>query len=228
MSANDELFDVAPFVLVVDRSGSMEATMPAVNRFVPEAIETMRQIPEALESAALGLVSFNHDATVVRRMTWIDEELTRPQFVASGRTSYVQPLARTLELIEQDTPKLGDRGLQPVIFFVTDARPNLETEPEWLAARARLLNSRLRPKLVSFGFGDVDESTLKKLASRPNLAELSQHGAIDAIREILNVVTGAVITLTGGGSRERTDSLASRIIESESGRNDETIAYRAP
>jgi uncharacterized protein YegL len=226
VGTSDELFDVAPFVLVIDRSKSMEGVMPTLNQFVPQAIETMRLIPEALESAALGIVSFNHDASVVRRMTWIDEDLTWPHLVAGGLTSYLKPLESTLALINKDIADLGDRGLKPVIFFVTDGQQNKETETEWMAARARLLKSPLRPTLITFGFGNVDEPTLRKLASRPDLVETNQDDAINAIKEILNIVTGTVITLTSGGSRGQPGSLASRIIESESGEDDESIDYR--
>ena len=221
---NGELFDVAPFVLVVDCSESMKNVMPTVNGFVPELIETMREIPEALESVALGIVSFNEDARIVRHLTWIDEELTTPQFVARYRTSYVKPLNRTHELIERDAPKLGDRGFPPVVFFITDANPNMETEAEWQAARSRLLNSHLRPKLVTFGFGDVNASTLKRLASDPKLAEFRQKAARAAMDEILKVVMNTVITLTTG-SKSSDGSLASRIIASEAGMDEDTIVY---
>lgn len=222
-----ELFDVAPFVLVVDCSESMKSVMPTVNRFVPELIETMRQIPEALESVALGIVSFNEDARVVRHLTWIDEDIAPPQFLAQRRTSYVRPLVCARELIERDTPELGNRGFPPVLFFITDARPNLETEAEWLAARSRLLSSHLRPKLVTFGFGNVDEPTLQRLASDPKLAELNGKAARAAMDEILKVVMNTVITLTSGGGRSPDGSLASRIIESEAGSEETTIVYVA-
>ncbi len=224
-SDNDELFTVAPFVLVVDRSESMKGAMHLVNQFIPELIETIREIPEAIESAALGIVSFNDQARTVRRLTWLDEDSTWVQFVAESRTSYVAPLDCTRELIERDAPELGRRGFRPVIFFVTDARPNVESEPEWMAARARLLGSRLRPKLVTFGFGDVDEATLRKLASDPELAEFSEMAAKAAVNEILAVVMQTVITLTNGTAKARDGSLASRIIGTEVGHDDATIAY---
>ncbi len=223
--ADGELFDVAPFVLVVDCSGSMKNAMQSVNRFVPDLIETIREIPEALESVALGVISFNDQARIVRHLTWIDEDITMPQFVAQSRTSYVAPLDRTRELIEKDTPQLGERGFRPVVFFITDAQPNVETESEWLAARASLLNSRLRPKLVTFGFGDVNELTLKTLASDPSLAELKQKAASVAMDEILSVVMNTVITLTSGSGSSSTGGLAGRIIDSERGADDDTIIY---
>lgn len=223
---SQELFTVAPFVLVVDRSESMKSAMGAVNLFIPELIETMREIPEALESVALGVISFNTEARIARHLTWIDEELTWPLFVAEDRTSYVEPLNRTRELIERDTPKLAHRGFRPVVFFITDAKPNVESDAQWLAARARLLSSHLRPKLVTFGFGDVNESTLRTLASDPNLAQFNEQAAMAAMDEILKVVKHTVITLTDGTRRAHDGSLASRIVESEAGADDDTIVYK--
>lgn len=224
-SDNEELFTVAPFVLVVDRSESMKSAMHTVNQFIPDLIETVGDIPEALESAALGIISFNERARIVRRLAWLDEDNTWVQFEAAGRTSYVEPLNRARELIERDTPKLGRRGFRPVIFFITDAHPNVESESEWMAARAQLLNSRLRPKLVTFGFGEVDEATLRKLASDPQLAEFNEMAAKAAMDEILAVVMHTVITLTDGSTKAADGSLASRIIGSEVGHDDSTIAY---
>lgn len=223
---DQELFTVAPFVLVVDRSESMKGVMHTVNLFIPELIETMREIPEALESVALGVISFNEEARIVRHLTWIDEEITYPQFVAESRTSYAEPLNRTRELIEQDAPKLASHGFRPVVFFITDAKPNVEHEDEWLAARARLLGSHLQPKLVTFGFGDVNESTLKALASDPRLAQFNDKVAKAAIDEILKIVIHTVITLTDGTGRAHEGSLARRIIESEASENSDTIVYR--
>lgn len=220
-----EQFEVAPFVLVVDCSESMKSVMPTVNSFVPELIATMREIPEALESVALGVVTFNEDARIVRRLTWIDEEFTLPQFVAQHRTSYERPLTVARELIEREAPELGDRGYPPVLFFITDARPNMEAEAVWLEARSRLLASRLRPKLVTFGFGKVDEQTLQRLASDPRLAEFRDKAARAAMDEILKVVMHTVITLTAGGGKARYDSLANRIMESEANQDAETVAY---
>jgi uncharacterized protein YegL len=219
-----ELFEVAPFVLVVDRSESMDGAMEVVNRFVPELIETIEQIPEAFESVALGVISFNDGAQVVRRLTWIDEEHTRPHFVAGRRTSYVEPLKAALRMIDTEAPLLGTRGFRPVVFFITDAKPNVESEDAWLAARARLLGSPLRPKLVTFGFGDVNDVTLRKLASDPSLAQFNGQVARTAIDEILKVVMNTVITLTNSEGRAPVDSLAQRILAHED--DDVTVAYR--
>jgi uncharacterized protein YegL len=221
----DERFTVAPFILVVDRSQSMKPVMPTVNTFIPELIETMREIPEALESVALGIVSFNERARIVRHLTWIDEDITMPKFAAEHRTSYVEPLDQTRQLIEDDAPNLGERGFPPVVFFITDAQPNVESEAQWLAARSRLLNCRFRPKLVTFGFGDVNEATLRKLASDPKLAEFNDKAAKAAMSEILKIVMTTVIRLTAGGGKPSDGSLASRIIDSEANQDDDTIVY---
>lgn len=224
-SQAEDQFDVAPFVLVVDCSASMANVMSTVNRFIPDLIATMREIPEALESAALGVISFSEQARPVRRLTWLDEDITMPSFVAAGRTSYVQPLDQTRELIETDTRILGSHGYRPVIFFVTDAQPNVETEEVWLAARQRLLSSRLRPKLVTFGFGEVNLETLRKLASDPSLAEYNEKTHLAAVSEILKIVMHTVITLTSGSGKSPDGSLASRILASEVGGDDDTVMY---
>jgi uncharacterized protein YegL len=217
MGSPAEEFDAAPFVLAIDRSSSMQGAIDAVNAVVPQIIDTMRDIPEALESAALGVVSFNNIARVNRRITWLDEDITIPRFAAESRTSYVEPLERVRELIAEDVPQLGQRGWRPVVFFITDGQPNEETEAEWLAARGRLLDAgfKLRPKIAALGFGNVDFATLRRLASEPSLAEYNGADASVAIREILAVVLRTIITLTAGTAAKRADDLAGRILDEE-------------
>lgn len=220
-----ELFEVAPFVLVVDRSKSMEDAISTVNSFVPELIKTIEQIPEALESVALGIISFNEKAKVVRKLTWMDEAPTRSLFVAEGQTSYVEPLECVRTMIETETPRLGARGFRPVVFFITDAHPNVEPQDEWLKTRSRLLASPFRPKLVSFGFGKVDEAALRTLASGPELAQFRGEAARAAVDEILKVVMHTVITLTNGTRRAPPGSLAQRILADDG--DGQTVTYLA-
>jgi uncharacterized protein YegL len=222
-----ERFDVAPFVLVVDESGSMESVVGTVNTWIPQLIATMRDIPEARESVALGVVSFNSSAEVRRRISWLGEDATAFRFTASNRTSYVAPLEQTRSLIEEDVPQLGAHGWRPVVFFITDGYPNVGAEEDWVAARDRLLSPtfRLRPRLVPLGFGKIDLTTLRKLASDPELATYTGADPQVALDEILQVVLNTIITLTddgsGGASVEQPVTLAERIRAAEA----KTISY---
>lgn len=209
----EEQYKIAPFVLVIDCSPSMREVMSEVNRFVPNLIATMQAIPAALESAALGVVTFAETAKTVRRLKWIDAEETQTRFeVFEHRTSYAAPLKRVRELIKQDVGKLGSYGFRPVVFFITDAKPNVEKTIAWKEERRKLVNMSCEPKILALGFGSVDFETLSSLASEPGLAKMADSATgVAAMQEILRVIMNTVVVLTSGGEAH-TDSFADKVL----------------
>lgn len=204
MNSYKEEFPVAPFVLVVDRSSSMKENggMDLINGSLPEMVATLTTIPEVEESAAVGLMSFANTAQIHRRILPLRPGFNVPEFEANGRTSYAAPLQALRTMIAEDLPRLGSHGRRPIVFFITDGNPNVEEPPVWYAARANLLEEgfRLRPKLVTLGCGNVDQSCLQSLASDPSLAEWEQGPTTEALKAILRTVKGTITGFTGGKS----------------------------
>jgi uncharacterized protein YegL len=220
MNSYLEDFPVTPFVIVVDKSASMKENggIDLINRYLPEMVATLTAIPEARERAAVGLMSFSQKAKIDRRILPLDQGFKVPDYKADGRTSYAAPLKELRSMIADDLPKLGSRGHRPIVFFITDGNPNFETPPEWRAARADLLadSFRLRPKLVTFGCGAIDRSTLEALASDPSLAEWERGPTTDALEEILDTVVGTITgfsTGEAGKMAQKGDGLVARIYE---------------
>lgn len=215
MNSYEESFPSSPFVLVVDRSGSMkgEAAIELINRTLPELVGTLGEIPEVEESGSVGLISFANHVKVHRRIEPIYLDFDPPRFKADGGTSYAAPLKSLRAMIETDVPKLGRRGRRPVAFFITDGHPNAESTEVWKRARAELLDGGfcLRPKLVALGCGQVDTATLRELASTPNLAHAEEGPTREALRAILNTIQRTIITISGDGDGDD-DDLAARIL----------------
>jgi uncharacterized protein YegL len=199
--ADTDHFDVAPFVLVVDESESMkfDNAIDTVNAWVPDLIRAVRDVPEAMENAAIGIIGFSSESRFVRRMSWLDDDITVPHFKTDGQTSFAKPLQACREMLLEDVPRLGHRGFRPVIFFITDGKPNVEVTEVWMAARRELLDLAMRPKIVTFGFGATNDKTLSALASEPGLAEYNSHDPQQALAEILKIVIRTIVKLTQGG-----------------------------
>lgn len=206
----EEIYHPVPFVIIVDRSGSMKGNggIELINDSLPDLVATIKDNPEIEESASVGLLSFAGDARVHRQIEPLNKAFEVPTFKANGPTSYAAPLNELRSMIAQDVPQLGARGRRPIAFFITDGKPNHEEEEVWLAARGRLLEKgfHLRPKLVALGCGNVNQARLEQLASAPSLAHWESGPTREALRAILRTVRGTIITLTqedaGGGEVE--------------------------
>lgn len=199
-SYDQEVFPAVPFVIVVDRSGSMQGNggMDLINSSLPELVDALKDNPEIEETASVGLVSFANTATLHRNIEPLNRPFAVPTFKADGTTSYAAPLRKLRSMIETDLPKLGPRGHRPIVFFITDGKPNFDDRSVWREARDHLLESefRLRPKLVALGCGEVQQSCLEELASAPNLARWKEGPTKEALQAILRTVRGTIITLT--------------------------------
>jgi uncharacterized protein YegL len=220
VSGLHEEFEAVPFVLVVDRSASMRDNegMETINSALPEMVATLLEMPEVEESASVGLISFAEEAKIHRRIAPLADGFDVPQFKAAGKTSYAAPLRALHSMITEDLPKLGSRGRRPIVFFVTDGNPNVETPDVWQSDRARLLDDgfRLRPKLVTLGCGRVDQACLEMLASDPSLADWKGGPTKGALKAILSTVKGTITGFTGGKAAyidRQGDDLLARIFK---------------
>ena len=221
MNSYKEEFPAVPFVLVVDRSGSMQENggIELINSSLPELVATLTEIPEVEELASVGMISFASTAQVHRRIEPLHTGFDVPEFVAGGKTSYAAPLHALHALIAEDLPRLGQRGRRPIVFFITDGNPNVEAAPIWMAARESLLGEgfHLRPKLVALGCAEVERRCLESLASDPSLVEAEEGPTREALKAILRTVKGTITTLGSGGKLAHQaasgDDLLSRIID---------------
>ena len=120
-----------------------------------------------------------------------------PKLQAGGETSYLQPLRKLRELIEEDFHhRKPNAWRRPVVLFVTDGFPNRrgESDKDWQAARDALLDPDWTPHpiLVVFGFGAANEEVIKTLASGQKyhgLALLADRGQTPA-NQIQRIMQG--------------------------------------
>lgn len=171
-----EGYRIRPFYVTIDVSGSMgpvEGGSPpwpidVVNQEFDALLKILHSEPEVGEVIRLALVSFAQTAKIECPLSDPDQIMSLPQLQAGGQTSYLKPLQKLYETIDQDShhrkPNLWYR---PVVLFITDGYPNMEPEDQWQAERNRLLDTDWSPHpiFVVFGFGQANKEVIKILAS---------------------------------------------------------------
>jgi uncharacterized protein YegL len=171
-----EGYQIRPFYLCIDVSGSMGPDLnesppwpiDLVNEELATLLAMLHKEIEASETIKLALMSFAEAAELELPLSDPNKIRAMPKLHAGGETSYLQPLCKIRELIEEDyRNRKPNKWYRPVVLFVTDGLPNRESDQEWQAARDTLLDPEWPPHpiLVVFGFGKANEEVIKTLAS---------------------------------------------------------------
>ncbi|MBD5298842.1 MAG: VWA domain-containing protein [Bacteroides sp.] len=115
-----------PVYLLLDTSGSMYGEpIEAVKNGVQVLLSTLRQDPYALETAYLGIITFDSSAKEVAPLTELSA-FQMPDLQASGCTALGEALSLLTKKADQEvtktTPeKKGD--WKPLVFIMTDGEP---------------------------------------------------------------------------------------------------------
>ena len=118
-----------PVYILIDTSGSMKGEpIESVKVGLEAMVSSLRQDPFALESAALGIITFDRDVKVVLPMTPLEDlqlpEISTPE---SGPTHTGAALKLLCEQVDKEvrlsTPeRKGD--WMPLLFLLTDGKPS--------------------------------------------------------------------------------------------------------
>ena len=151
-----------PVYLVIDTSGSMSGEpIEQVKNGVQMLVSGLRQDPYALETAYLGVITFDSTAKEAIPLT----ELTAfqaPALKASGGTALGAGLSLLAESAHRDVAKTtatqkGD--WRPMVFLMTDGIPT----DDWQKGLARFKQEKWGV-VVGCAVGAADPSVLKQVA----------------------------------------------------------------
>ena len=202
-----------PFYLVFDVSYSMHTVMGEVNDALRQLKDAVTANPLLADIARVSVISFADDGQVDIPMCDISAEnriFAGSQILkARGGTSYASAFRTLRAAIEHDVAMLkvgGERSVfRPTVFFVTDGAPT-DPEREWQAEFGQLANFKQYPMLYPFGFGAVQEDTLREI-THPKIRAFGKAPAqyftvregtspAQAINKIVEVVVQSVVSCT--------------------------------
>lgn len=179
-----------PVYLLLDTSGSMTGEpIEAVKNGVQMMLHSLRQMPQALETAYISIITFDTDAKQIIPLT----DLASFQMVdikASGVTSFGAALSLLADKVQNEVTKttLEQKGdWKPMTFIMTDGVPT----DDWQSGLNKL-------KSVYKGFivgcavgGSADSSILKQIT---NEVVSLQNADSESIAQFFKWVTASIST----------------------------------
>jgi uncharacterized protein YegL len=190
---------VLPCYLVVDTSHSMKGPpLDAVNVELVRLWEAIRRDARLAAACRLAILSFDGLAQVEVPLT-AGEALRRPPRLAPTRpaTNHEAAFRLLRRVVRRDVASLrgaGLRTLRPLVVLVTDGRP---TRGYWPPAYAELVDpaSPHAADVLTFGFGDVCESVLRRIGTAGAFLPAATGAAPE---DMLGTLVGCVLSRLGG------------------------------
>ncbi|MDR2378669.1 MAG: VWA domain-containing protein [Bifidobacteriaceae bacterium] len=178
--------------MLCDTSESMDGEpIRELNSLLSELVDKIQLEGKRGQDLRLGVISFNSAPKVELELQKLTAESTIPELTAAGTTRLELAIDKLAEVVESDYGKIktaGAKAARPVVFVITDGVPTdadgypLQDHSVWEDALERLWNvgQVAVPRIYAFGFGNADESVLRKLTSDRGVA-------VDAVK----MATGA-------------------------------------
>jgi len=195
IEGSSELFTVFPVFLLVDVSASMAGgPIEALNASLPDLKKEMMSNPTVGEIARVGLVTFSDQSRVV--LPLCDLAFAEiPEVLIEGGTNFAAAFRGVRAAINDGMSKLprGTPVCRPVVFFMSDGEHT--AREDWRAPLAAVRDQtwRFSPELVTFGFGDANQQTIREIATRYSFLAKEADPATQ-VREILNALIGSIRT----------------------------------
>ncbi|KPH13769.1 VWA domain-containing protein [Chryseobacterium sp. ERMR1:04] len=179
-----------PVYLLLDTSGSMTGEpIEAVKNGVQMMLHSLRQMPQALETAYISIITFDTEAKQIIPLT----DLVSFQMVdikASGVTSFGGALSLLADKVQNEVTKttLEQKGdWKPMTFIMTDGVPTDDWQSGW---------NKLKPVYKGFMVGcavggNTDTSILKQIT---NEVVSLQNADSESIAQFFKWVTASIST----------------------------------
>nr|WP_314474675.1 VWA domain-containing protein [uncultured Capnocytophaga sp.] len=179
-----------PVYLLLDTSGSMTGEpIEAVKNGVQMMIHSLRQNPQAIETAFVSIITFDSDAKQLIPLTDLASFQT-VDLKAAGTTALGAALSLLADKLENEVTKttLEQKGdWKPIVFIITDGVPT----DDWQAGFQKLKAVK-KGLIVGCAAGNnADDKVLKEIADQ--VVRLSNTDA-DSIGKFFQWVSASIAT----------------------------------
>ena len=179
-----------PVYLLLDTSGSMTGEpIEAVKNGVQMMIHSLRQNPQAIETAFVSIITFDSDAKQLIPLTDLASFQT-VDLKAAGTTALGAALSLLADKLENEVTKttLEQKGdWKPIVFIMTDGVPT----DDWQAGFQKLKAVK-KSLIVGCAAGNnADDKVLKEIADQ--VVRLSNTDA-DSIGKFFQWVSASIAT----------------------------------
>lgn len=188
---------ILPFYLVCDESSSMTGgPIDEINKSLPQLHQEIGSNPVVADKTRFCLISFNHESQVLLPLSDLSNVTSIPAMTAGGGTVYGKVFDLLRDTIAQDVAQLksdGHQVLRPAVFFLTDGQPN--DSSDWAAAHMRVTDPSWgpHPHILAFGFGQVDEKTLRSVATFRAFIANQDLGVAQALQEFAQSLIRSIV-----------------------------------
>lgn len=201
------------------RKGREEEPTPyeAMHEALLELVDFADEHVEVADIAHLGLITFADDAHVVLPLQKMSDGVGFGTLPKGTYTDYAKVFAALADLVGADIIRLESRNLRvkrPVVFFITDGRPEVDGNPQphalWREALVRMhALSAARPggrgvpiAVVALGFAGTNCQNLQLVAQAPGVACIAEPGVAsphELMSELLASILNSVADSTADG-----------------------------
>jgi len=192
-----------PVYLLLDTSGSMNGEpIEAVKNGVQMMISSLRQNPQAIETAFLSVITFNSTATQLIPLTDL-ASFQMQDIKAGGTTALGEALRLTAQCIDREvqqttTDKKGD--WKPLVFIMTDGIPT----DSWQNGLAEFKRRKVAFTVACAAGASVDTSILKQITENVVSLDTADGGSISKFFAWVTASIGVTSTKIEDAGKEVT------------------------
>lgn len=191
---------VLPVYFIADCSGSMGGEPIAeVNKGLTSLLDALQSESMAASKVRFCIIGFDDHARCHLEPTDLRQIESMPTLSARGTTSYAAALGALYQRLPVDVQTLKDQNYlvnRPAVFFLSDGAPNGGDGWERIHGDLVAPGFKQRPNILSFGIGQADATTIRRVASKPEYAFVAAAGVDTgrAIAKFIEALTHSVIT----------------------------------
>ena len=151
-----------PVYLLIDTSGSMNGEpIEAVKNGVQVMISSLRQNPQAIETAYISIITFNTTATQIVPLTDL-ASFQIPDLKASGTTALGAALQLVSQKLETEVTKTTTQqkgDWKPLVYIMTDGVPT----DDWKSGLAEFKKHKTAYTIACAAGSKADTAVLKQI-----------------------------------------------------------------